>query len=46
MAISRLGAFVNQVYSFIDEGVLPMENGQALIDQAEAIIWQIMTCVS
>ena len=42
VAINRLRAFTNQVYSFIDEGLLSAEIGQALIDQANAIIWQIM----
>jgi hypothetical protein len=42
VAINRLKAFVNQVYSFIDEALLSAEIGQTLINQANAIIWQIM----
>jgi hypothetical protein len=45
VAVNRLGAFVNQVNSFIDEGVLTAEIGQLLIDQANFIIWQITTYV-
>jgi hypothetical protein len=41
VALNNLNAFVNQVYSFIDEGVLTSEEGQSLIDAAEAIRYQI-----
>jgi hypothetical protein len=40
-ALNNLNAFVNQVYSFIDEGVLTAQEGQSLIEAAEAIIYQV-----
>ena len=41
-AINTLNAFINQVNSFIDEGILPPEVGQTLIDAANDLIGQIM----
>jgi hypothetical protein len=41
VAVNRLNAFINEVTSLIDEGVLSPEEGQPLIDEAAAIIWQI-----
>jgi hypothetical protein len=40
-ALNNLNAFINQVQSFIDEGVLTPEEGQSLIEAADAIIYQI-----
>jgi hypothetical protein len=40
-AANQLGAFVNEVDSLIDEGVLTPEEGQPLIDAAQSIIDQI-----
>jgi pullulanase/glycogen debranching enzyme len=40
-SLNNLNAFMNQVYSFIDEGVLTPEEGQSLLDAAEAIRYQI-----
>jgi pullulanase-type alpha-1,6-glucosidase len=41
VALNNLNAFVNEVQSLIDEGVLTPEEGQSLIDAAEAIRYQI-----
>jgi pullulanase-type alpha-1,6-glucosidase len=40
-ALNNLYAFMNQVQSFIDEGVLTPEEGQSLIAAAEAISYQV-----
>jgi hypothetical protein len=40
-AVNQLGAFINEVESLIDEGVLTPEEGQSLIDAANVIIYQI-----
>ena len=37
-AINQLNAFINQVTDFIDSGTLTSEEGQPLIDAAEALI--------
>jgi hypothetical protein len=41
VAINRLGAFINQVYSLVDEGVLSPAQGHYLADKANSIIMQI-----
>jgi len=41
VSINRLQAFVNQVYDFVDDGILSPALGQYLIDQANSIIDQI-----
>jgi hypothetical protein len=41
VAVNQITAFINEVTSLIDEGVLSAENGQALIDLAADIIAQI-----
>ncbi|MCK5316178.1 MAG: DUF3372 domain-containing protein, partial [Anaerolineales bacterium] len=40
-ALNNLNAFINQVQDFIEEGVLTQEEGQSLIEAAEAISYQI-----
>jgi pullulanase-type alpha-1,6-glucosidase len=40
-ALNNLNAFMNQVYDFVGDGVLTPEEGQSLIDTAEAISHQI-----
>jgi hypothetical protein len=40
-ALNNLNAFMNQVQAYINGGVLTPEEGQSLIDAAEAIIHQI-----
>jgi hypothetical protein len=40
-ALNNLNAFANQIYDFIDEGVLSAEEGQRLLDAVEAISHQI-----
>lgn len=37
-AVNLLQAFINEVYSLVDEGVLTYEQGQTLIAEAQAII--------
>ena len=40
-ALNNLNAFMNEVQSLVDEGVLTPEEGQSLIDAAVAISHQI-----
>lgn len=39
--INQLNAFINQVLSLVDEGVLTPEEGQDLVDAAQAVIDQL-----
>jgi hypothetical protein len=40
-ALNNLNAFINQVQSYVGEGLLTPEQGQSLIEAAEAIREQI-----
>lgn len=40
-AINQFGAFINQALSLVDEGVLKPEEGQDLVDAAQAVIDQL-----
>ena len=40
-ALNKLQAFINQVNSLIEEGVLSPENGELLIGQAEAVVAEL-----
>ena len=39
--INQLGAFINQVLSLVEEGILTPEEGQDLVDAAQAVIDQL-----
>jgi pullulanase len=41
VSINRLQAFVNQVYDFVEDGILSPSQGQDLMDKANSIINQI-----